>query len=81
LLHDLVGVAVARKLSLTGRAVGAEEALSLRLVSSVVPPENLDRKARTLAERIAGSPRDVLVRTRAKFMRLSNSAIRGTLDL
>ena len=37
-LHDLVGGAVARDLCFTGRDVGAEEALRLGLVSSVVRP-------------------------------------------
>jgi enoyl-CoA hydratase len=79
-LHDLVGGAVARDLCLTGRPVGAEEALALRLVSMVVAPEDLEREALALASRISRAPRDVLLRTKAKAIR--RAGVSGaTLDL
>jgi enoyl-CoA hydratase len=79
-LHDLVGGAVARDLCLTGRPVGAEEALALRLVSMVVAPEDLEREALALASRISRAPRDILLRTKAKAIR--RAGVSGaTLDL
>jgi enoyl-CoA hydratase len=79
-LHDLVGGAVARDLCLTGRPVGAEEALGLRLVSMVVAPEDLEREALALASRISMAPRDILLRTKAKAIR--RAGVSGaTLDL
>jgi enoyl-CoA hydratase len=79
-LHDLVGGAVARDLCLTGRPVGAEEALALRLVSMVVAPEDLEHEALALASRISRAPRDILLRTKAKAIR--RAGVSGaTLDL
>jgi enoyl-CoA hydratase/carnithine racemase len=68
-LHDLVGGAVARDLCFTGREVSATEALSLRLVSQVVPPGDLAATAAATAESIARAPREVLLRTKAKALR------------
>src|SRR6478752_7064338 len=48
-LHDLAGAAVARDLCLTGRSVDASEALSLHLVSRVVPAERLAEVAAEVA--------------------------------
>jgi enoyl-CoA hydratase/carnithine racemase len=79
-LHDLVGGAVARDLCLTGRSVGAEEALGLQLVSMVVPREDLEREALAVASRISRAPRDILLRTKAKAIR--RAGVSGaTLDL
>ncbi len=80
-LHDLVGGAVARELCLTGRVVGADEALRLRLVSSVVPPGDLAAEAARLAAQIARAPREVLLRTKAKIVRCAAIATGVTLDL
>ncbi len=68
-LHDLVGGAVARELCLTGRAVDAEEALRLHIVSQVVPPDDLATAAGALAAQTATAPREVLVRIKAKALR------------
>jgi enoyl-CoA hydratase len=81
-LHDLVGGAVARELCLTGRAMEADEALRVRLVSQVVPTDSLHAAARALAEQTATAPRDVLVRTKAKALRRAGvDPATGTLDL
>ncbi len=81
-LRDLVGGAVARELCLTGRSVDAEEALALRLVSSVVSPDRVLPAARDLAASVARAPRDALVRTRAKIVeRLGIPEATTTLDL
>lgn len=68
-LRELVGGAVARELVLTGRVVGAAEALRLRLVSSVVPAARLPAEAARVAGLIASAPRDRLLRTKAKLLR------------
>jgi enoyl-CoA hydratase len=80
-LHDLVGGAVARELCFTGRTVDAAEAASLRLVSDVVPPEELAAAATGLAQRIARVPRALLLSTKAKVIRRAAITAEATLDL
>jgi len=79
-LHDLVGGAVARELTIGGREVDAEQALAVHLVGEVVPPEVLMDATRLAVERIAAAPRDVLVRTKAKALRRAGYAA-GTATL
>lgn len=80
-LHDLVGAAVARDLCFTGRTVDASEALTLRLVSRVVPAERLAEVAAEVATQIARVPRELLLRTKAKALRRAGITVGGTLDL
>ncbi len=80
-LHDLVGGAVARELCLTGRRVGAEEARTLRLVSSVVEPDELKAEVARWSEQVTAAPRDVLLRTKAKIIRRAAIDTHATLDL
>jgi enoyl-CoA hydratase/carnithine racemase len=76
LLHDLVGGGVARDLCFTGRAVDAEEALRLGIVSRIA--ESCD----DLAAEIAAAPREMLVRTKAKALARSGiDQTTRTLDL
>ncbi|MET7397000.1 enoyl-CoA hydratase/isomerase family protein [Dactylosporangium sp. NPDC005572] len=56
LLPRVVGLAAAAELMLTGRLVDAAEARELRLVSGVVPDEELLERAMELAGRIASGP-------------------------
>jgi enoyl-CoA hydratase len=79
-LHDLVGGSVARDLCLTGRTLEAAEARHLGFVSAVVPGYDLARQARETAAAIARAPRDVLLRTKSKFIRRAGVA-GATLDL
>ena len=55
-LAQLVGREAAAELLFTGRIVDAEEALRLRLVSRIVPHEELLPKAMELAQQIASNP-------------------------
>jgi|SRR5579872_2711489 len=70
-LHDLVGGAVARDLTLGGRELSAQESLQVRLVSEVVDPEHLIDAVAQVVERVRVAPRDVLMRTKAKALRLA----------
>jgi enoyl-CoA hydratase len=80
-LHDLVGGSVARDLCLTGRVLEAGEALRLGFVSAVVPGDELPAQAMETAGAIARAPREVLVRTKAKFIRRARVVGGNTLDL
>ena len=53
LLPQLCGAGYASELMLTGRLIGAQEALEHGLLNVVVEPEELEEKARALAEEIA----------------------------
>jgi len=67
-LHDLVGGAVARELTIGGREVDAAEALRLRLVNEVVEPGDLPAATETWAERVCVASREVLMRLKAKAL-------------
>jgi enoyl-CoA hydratase len=80
-LHDLVGGTVARELVLTGRPLDAPEALALRLVSAVVPPEDLEAEVRRWTEQMTRVPRELLMRTKQKIVRRAGEHPPRTLDL
>lgn len=80
-LRELVGGAVARELALTGRTVDAAEALALRLVSSVVPPEELRAEVERWTALILQAPRELLLRTKQKVIRHAGAHAARTLDL
>jgi enoyl-CoA hydratase/carnithine racemase len=67
-LHDLVGGAVARELTIGGRELTADEALGVHLVGEVVAPMELMVRAQTLVERVIEAPRELLMRTKAKAL-------------
>ncbi|HWP58593.1 MAG TPA: enoyl-CoA hydratase/isomerase family protein [Candidatus Acidoferrales bacterium] len=56
-LPRLIGIAKAKEIIFTGDAITAEEALSLGLVTKVVPKERLLEEANTFAWRLASLPR------------------------
>jgi enoyl-CoA hydratase len=68
-LHDLVGGAVARELTIGGREVNAQEALTVQLVGEVVEPDALVDATKAAVARVCAMPRDVLLRTKAKALR------------
>jgi len=80
-LHDLVGGAAARDLCLTGRRIGADEALRLGLVNEVVAPDVLRSRALEVAATIARTPRELLLRTKAKIIRRAAVPFTTTLEL
>jgi enoyl-CoA hydratase len=73
-LHDLVGGAVARELTIGGRELDADQALAVHLVGEVVPPEALAVATQATMARIVAAPRDVLMRTKAKALRRAGYA-------
>lgn len=56
-----IGLARAKELALTGRFLGADEALAWGFVNHVVPPEQLLPKAEELARQMAATVPDTLV--------------------
>jgi enoyl-CoA hydratase len=81
-LHDLVGGAVARELTLGGRELSAAEALEVHLVTQVVAPDHLARAVGALVERVCMAPGGVLRRTKAKALRTAGwDPSRPTLEL
>ncbi len=56
-----IGLARAKELALTGRFLGAEEALAWGFVNHVVPPEQLMTKAESIARQMAAAVPETLV--------------------
>jgi enoyl-CoA hydratase len=67
-LHDLVGGAVARELTIGGRELTADEAHAVHLVGKVVDPDALMDAARAAVGRIVVAPRDVVMGMKAKAL-------------
>ncbi|WP_235399157.1 enoyl-CoA hydratase/isomerase family protein [Sphingomonas sp. SRS2] len=67
-LRWIVGDGHARDLALTGRRVGADEALRIGLVNHVVEPDQLAVATRALADDIAAAPLDALCMTKQFFI-------------
>ena len=80
-LHELVGGAIARELVLTGRTVGADEALARHLVSRVVTPDAVVAVAVDYAAMMTRSTRTLLQRSKAKILARAAIANVPTLDL
>ena len=72
-LHDLVGSAVARDLTLTRRSIDAQEALRMCLVTQVVEDDELMATAIALAGQVADAPRHLLLDHKAAM--LARSAV------
>jgi enoyl-CoA hydratase/carnithine racemase len=79
-LHDLVGGAIARELTIGGRELTADEALGVHVVGQVVPPDALTHAVSEVVARIVAAPRDMLMHTKAKALRTA-AKLSPTLDL
>ena len=64
-LVDLVGYPRALELCVTGRRVGAQEAVQLGIALVAVPPGELDHAARDLAAAVVSAPRDAVIETKS----------------
>jgi enoyl-CoA hydratase len=78
-LPRLIGEARALDLILTGRAVGAREALSMGLVNRVVPKGQARMAAECLAQEIASFPQTCLRNDRRSVYQRESLAIGGAL--
>jgi enoyl-CoA hydratase len=78
-LYEIGGSALALDLGLSGRRIGAHEALHRGLVSQVVPDDDVDAAAYDLAVGIAERPPLVVRMVREHVQALAAPAVRGTL--
>jgi enoyl-CoA hydratase len=75
-LTRLIGRARAMDMILTGRMIDADEALSIGLISRVIPADDLMAEALKTADEIANYPTDIAMMARACV----NMAEQGTLE-
>ncbi|MBL7495702.1 enoyl-CoA hydratase/isomerase family protein [Frankia sp. CNm7] len=78
-LYQMCGHGVASDLVLTGRAMGADEALAHGVVSRVVPAEDLDTTVREMAEKIAAAPKVTVNMARRVIRHLSEPTLRSSM--
>jgi enoyl-CoA hydratase len=79
-LFEICGTGVANDMILTGRPMGAEEALGHGIVSRVVLPERLDETVWEMAEKIAAAPAVTVKMARRVLRHLSEPGIRSSMD-
>ena len=65
ILAELVGYSRALEICVTGRRVGADEAMGIGLANVVVPGEQLDATVADLVAALLAAPRDAAVETKA----------------
>ena len=80
-LHDIVGRAKAKEMSMLGDPISADEACRLGLVLRVVPHETLLANALEFAERIASKPRLAVAMAKSFYNRgLGGDEMRHAID-
>ncbi len=79
-LFQMAGHGLAADLALSGRVLGADEALRHGIVSRVVPDEKLDETAREIAHRIAAAPAFTVKMFRRILGRLANPAVQQSIS-
>ncbi len=67
-LADLVGYGAALEICVTGRRVGAEEALRLGIANAVVPVAELDAAVERLVQAVLAVDRDAVAETKALLL-------------
>jgi enoyl-CoA hydratase len=78
-LYQMCGHGVVSDMVLTGRALQAEEALALGVVSRVVPADELDSTVREMAEKIAAAPAVTVKMARRVIKHLSEPSLRSSM--
>ena len=78
-LYEMVGHGVVSDLVLTGRVMGADEALSHGVVSRVVPVDDLDDTVREMAEHIVKAPAVTVKMARQVIAHLAQPQIRSSM--
>jgi len=81
LLQRVIGFSRAAELTFTGRAVKAEEALDLGLVSSVVPDAEVMDAARAMAASIAANPPHAVRMAKRLMTQARDASLDATLEL
>lgn len=79
-LVRLVGYARAMEICVTGRRVGADEALSIGLANLVVAADELDSAVRDLTAAILSNPRDAVVEVKALLSGVTTRTPRAQLE-
>jgi enoyl-CoA hydratase/carnithine racemase len=79
-LFQIAGHGVAADLSLTGRVMGAAEALQHGIVSRVVPDDELDDTVLQIAHDIAKAPSFTVKMARRVLQHLSNDEVTRSID-
>jgi enoyl-CoA hydratase len=79
-LYQICGTGVASDMILTGRPMSAEEALGHGIVSRIVPADQLDEVAWSMAEKIASSPAVTVKMARRVLQHLSEPGIRSSME-
>ena len=80
-LPRLIGSAKAKEIIFTGDPIGAEEALSLGLVTKVVPKERLLEEANTFAWRLASLPRLAMEASKMLINKSRETDLQSGLEL
>ena len=80
-LHELLGGAIARDVCLTGREINSVEALSLNLVTSCVPSDELNNEVLRITQHITRASRENLLKAKSKIIQRANITGRATLEL
>lgn len=81
LLPRAIGVKRATDMFLSGRKVGAQEALAMGLLSRLVAPEEVDTAAESLARQLARGPAQVLRDAKAMVSAAPSRSLAEQLDL
>jgi enoyl-CoA hydratase/carnithine racemase len=79
-LYEMCGHGLVSDMVLTGRILSAEEALAHGIVSRVVPGDELDDTARSMAEQIASSPAVTVKMAREVIKHLALPQIRSSMN-
>jgi enoyl-CoA hydratase/carnithine racemase len=79
-LFQIAGHGVAADLALTGRALGAEEALRHGIVSRVVPDAELDDTVMAIAREIAAAPAFTVKMFRRTLSRMADPPVRRSIE-
>jgi len=78
-LHEMCGPGLVSDMVLTGRVVGAQEALAHGIVSRVVPEAELDATVREMAEQIAKAPAVTIKMAREVIKHLAVPQVRASM--
>ncbi len=79
-LFQIAGHGLVSDMVLTGRVLGAEEALAHGIVSRVVPADALDDTVREMAEQIAAAPAVSVKMARSVIRHLALPELRSSMD-